>query len=283
VSGSPYRFGFEPLFLVLALVALVLYVRAVRGTASAERPSSTRRWAFGCGVALVALPLNSPLETLSAHYLLLMHLLQNALIADWGPPLLILGLTPAFRRAVVVAGGGPLRLVTKPVVALPIWLIVWYGVHVPSFYNWALRDGWPLNFEHLLLVLAGLVFWWPVFERPPRIESLGVLAYLGLGFLSAPWLSLAYIFSSRPFYSFYAHAPRLWGLSAVKDQNLAGILMNADQTSIFFIAFAWHLLRVLGEEEEDQRRKDAVFLRNYDGAQGERSAPSAPLEDEQPR
>ena len=87
-----------------------------------------------------------------------------------------------------------------------------------------------------------------------------MLAYLGIAFVSAPWLSLAYIFSSRPFYSFYAHAPRLWGLSAVKDQNLAGILMNADQTSIFFIAFAWYLLRVLAEEEDEQRRKDAVFL-----------------------
>ena len=101
-----------------------------------------------------------------------------------------------------------------------------------------------------------------------------MLAYLGLGFISAPWLSLAYIFSSKAFYSFYAQAPRLWGLSAVKDQNLAGILMNADQTSIFFIAFAWHLLRVLAEEEEQQRRKDADFLQAYDAAAA--AAASAP-------
>ena len=39
--------------------------------------------------------------------------------------------------------------------------------------------------------------------------------------------------------------------------------MNADQTSIFFIAFAWHLLRVLAEEEDEQRRRDAVFLATY--------------------
>jgi cytochrome c oxidase assembly factor CtaG len=121
-----------------------------------------------------------------------------------------------------------------------------------------------------LLVLAGLVFWWPVFQ-PRRIEPLGILAYLGLGFLSAPWLSLAYIFSSRPFYSFYEHVPRLWGLSAVRDQNLAGILMNADQTSIFFIAFAWYLLRVLADEENEQRRKDAIFLQSY-------VAPADPLD-----
>jgi cytochrome c oxidase assembly factor CtaG len=262
VSGSPYRFGFEPFFILLALVAVAAYVRAVRRAAPSARPGRRRLWSFGAGVALVVVPLNSPLETLSAHYLLLMHLLQNALIADWGPPLLILGLTPAMRQGLASAGGRPLHRLTRPVVALPVWLAVWYGVHVPAFYDWALRDGWPLNLEHLLLLVAGLLFWWPVFE-PRRVEALGILAYLGLGSLSAPWLSLAYIFSSRSFYGFYEHAPRLWGLSAVRDQNLAGILMNADQTSIFFVAFAWYLLRVLAEEEDEQRRKDAIFLQTY--------------------
>jgi putative membrane protein len=277
VSGSPYRFGFEPIFLVLAVIAVGAYARAWRQASPDERPTRFRVSLFGFGVVCIAVPLNSPLETLASHYLLLMHLLQNALIADWGPPLLILGLTPTMRRKLAAAGGSPLAALTRPVVALPLWLVVWYGVHLPAFYDWALRTGWPLNLEHAMLIAAGLIFWWPVFADPERLESLSVLAYLGLGFLSAPWLSLAYIFSSRPFYSFYAHAPRLWGLSAAKDQNLAGILMNLDMTSIFFVAFAWYLLRILAEEEEQQRRKDAVFLQLYDA--GESSA--SPLNGEQ--
>jgi hypothetical protein len=36
--------------------------------------------------------------------------------------------------------------------------------------------------------------------------------------------------------------------------------MNAEQTSIFFIALAWMLLRVLAEEEDEQRRLDAAYL-----------------------
>jgi cytochrome c oxidase assembly factor CtaG len=253
---GPYRFSYEPLFLGLVLVAAVLYLRVARR----ERPSPGRAATFTFGLLLVAVPVNSPLETLSAHYLLLMHLLQNALIADWGPPLVILGLTPEMRRRAAAAGGRPLTALTRPAVALPLWLIVWYGVHVPAFYDWALRDGWPLELEHLLLVAAGFIFWWPIFAVPRRIEPLGVLAYLGIGFITAPWLSLAYIFSSRAFYSFYATAPRLWGISPVRDQNLAGILMNAEQTSILFVAFAWQLLRVLAEEEKEQRRRDAAFL-----------------------
>jgi putative membrane protein len=256
---SPYRFSFEPLFLVLAAAAAVLYFREARR----DRPGTARIVSFTAGLLLVAVPVNSPLETLAAHYLLLMHLLQNALIADWGPPLLILGLTPEMRRRLAAACGRPFDVLTRPVVALPVWLAVWYGVHVATFYDWALRDGWPLSLEHLLLVAAGLVFWWPLFAVPRRLEGLGALGYLGIAFVTAPWLSLAYVFSSSPFYAFYAHAPRLWGISAVRDQNLAGILMNLEQTSIVFFAFAWQLLRVLAEEEEEQRRQDAAYLKAH--------------------
>ncbi len=164
---------------------------------------------------------------------------------------MIIGLTTPMRSRVAAAGGRPLAALTRPAVALILWIVVWYGVHLALFYDWALRDGWPLNLEHGLLLAAGLVFWWPVLGEPRRLGSLGVLAYLGIAFITAPWLSLAYIFASSPFYSFYAEAPRLWGLSPIRDQNLAGILMNAEQTSIIFIAFAWALLRVLADEEEN--------------------------------
>jgi cytochrome c oxidase assembly factor CtaG len=263
VTGRPYGFSFEPLFLLLGLVLAVAYVRDVRRSAPQERPGTGRRRVFALGVLLIAIPVNSPLETLSAHYLLLMHLLQNALIADWGPPLVILGLTPAMRERVARAGGRALCRATSPPVALVAWLVVWYGVHTAPFYDWALRHDWPLNLEHALLVGAGLAFWWPVFEQPRRLQSAGILAYLGIAFVSAPWLSLAYIFSSHPFYAFYEHAPRLWGISPLRDQNFAGILMNAEQTSVFAIALAWFLLRVLAEEEERQLGRDAAYLAAY--------------------
>jgi cytochrome c oxidase assembly factor CtaG len=259
VSGA-YRFSFEPVFLVLGVAAAVLYVRAARRAPAEERPGAGRSLVFVLGVLLVAVPVDSPLETISAHYLLLAHLLQNALIADWGPPLLILGLTPAMRRGVAAAGGRPLLELTRPAVALVLWLAVWYGVHVPAFYDWALRLDWPLTVEHLLLVGAGLVFWWAVLGEPRRLDAPAALAYLGIAFVTAPWLSLAYVFASHPFYTFYADAPRLWGLSPTRDQNLAGILMNLEQTSIFFVAFALMLVRVLAEEDDAQRHLDAAYL-----------------------
>jgi putative membrane protein len=244
-------FSFEPFFLVLAAAAVYGYVRMAR---TVDRPGALRATLFGTGIVLIAVSLNSPLETIAIHYLLVVHLLQNVMVADWAPPLLILGLTPSMRAAVAAQGGRRLAFLTRPRVALPVWLAIWYGVHLPAFYDYALRHTWLLNVEHGLLLAAGLVFWWPVFaELPHRLSSAVKLVYLGAAYAASAFLSLALIFSSSAFYGFYEAAPRLWGLSADKDQNLGGILMNGEQMIVFFAALSYFLLRLLSEEEEAQR------------------------------
>lgn len=240
---GPYAFSFEPLFLALGAAAAFLYFR--------RRPPRGRAVLFLLGLALLVVPLNSPLETIATQRLLLMHLLQNVMIADWAPPLLILGLTAPMRAAVERVGGAPLRTLTRPRVALPLWLAAWYGTHAGVFYDYALRHQWALVVEHLVLLAAGLLFWWPVLTG--RLATAWAIAYLGLAFVASAFLGLALTFSTSVFYDFYARAPRLWGLSATKDQNLGGILMNAEQTVVFLAALGYFLMRLLDEETERSR------------------------------
>jgi cytochrome c oxidase assembly factor CtaG len=231
-------FSFEPLFLALAVAAALLYWRVAR----ADSPPSWRVVALAVGLFLIAASLNSPLETIASRYLLLMHLLQNALIADVAPLLVLLGLTPRMRKSLGRRGPGRLRARW----ILPIWLAAWYLTHLAPFYDWALRSGWGLNVEHAILIAAGLLFWWPIVDG--RLTVPAGLGYLAVAFLGSSFLGLAYIFSSRSFYSFYEHAPRLWGLSPVRDQNLGGILMNGEQTLVFLLAIGWFVMRLLDEE-----------------------------------
>jgi cytochrome c oxidase assembly factor CtaG len=235
---SATSFTFEYPFLGLAAAAVVLYAWAARD----DRPSRWRAFSFGAGVFLVAASLNSPLETIAAKRLLLIHLLQNALIADIAPLLVLLGLTPRMRAWLGVHGGDRLRARY----ALPIWLVAWYGTHIAGFYDWALRSGWALNIEHGILIAGGLVFWWPLVSG--RLGSPAAIAYLGAAFVASSFLGLALTFASRPLYSFYESAPRLWGLSPVRDQNLGGILMNGEQTIVFLVAIGLYIWRLLDEE-----------------------------------
>ena len=115
-------FSFEPLFLALTAVAAVLYWAAAR-----RDPPGRRAFLFALGLLLIVGALNSPLETIAVHYLLLIHLLQNVMIADWAPPLLILGLTPAMRASVARAGGRPFAVLAidleNPIGSVP--LLAW--------------------------------------------------------------------------------------------------------------------------------------------------------------
>jgi len=235
---SAYRFSWEPAFLVLAAIAALAYAWAGRR----DRPPGWRIALFALGLFLVAASLNSPLETIASTRLLLIHLLQNALIADVAPPLILLGLTPLMIEKLNARGLHKLRARY----ALPAWLVAWYGTHIAGFYDWALREGWALNIEHAILIAGGLIFWWPLISG--RLSPPPALAYLGAGFVGSSFLGLAFIFASRPVYPFYKEAPRLWGLSPVRDQNLGGILMNSEQTLIFLVAIGWYISRLLQDD-----------------------------------
>jgi putative membrane protein len=251
VSAPPASsFTFEPLFLALAVASAVLYWLAAR-----RDPLGWRALLFAFGLLLLAGALNSPLETIAVHYLLLIHLLQNVMIADWAPPLLVLGLTPAMRAALARRGGRTLAWITRPTIALPVWLVGWYGIHLSVFYDFALRNPWTLNFEHALLIGLGLVFWWPVLAGEPHDVSVPVkIGYLAAAFVGSAFLGLGLTFSETPFYDFYAQAPRLWGLSAAKDQNFGGILMNAEQAAVFLAAILYFIVRLIPEEEHRSSR-----------------------------
>ena len=136
------------------------------GAARRRRPGGAS--ASRTGLALIAIGLLSPLEHIALTSLLSAHLLQNVILADWAPPLLVLGLTPAMmaaaeRRAWV-------RAVTAPPVALALWLAAWYVLHVPAVYGYALEHRWALGLEHLAFLGSGLAFWWAVMS-PGRMRA----------------------------------------------------------------------------------------------------------------
>ncbi len=248
---SPWSFSFEPLYLVLALVALVLYVRAWRRAPGA----SWRAFSFGAGLLLVVGALNSPLGTIATEYLVLFHLLQNVMISDWGPPLILIGLTPAMRAAVATRGGRAFATLTRPELALPVWLVGWYVVHLGAVYDAAVRSTLLLAVEHGFLIAIGLLFWWPVLCDVPRVvPTLVRLGYVFAAFVLSAFLGLALTFSP-PIYDYYESLPeRLWGISAEQDQNLGGILMSTEQALVFFAAIVWLLVRLLREEAEAEER-----------------------------
>jgi putative membrane protein len=194
--------------------------------------------AFLAGEALILLAFATPLETIALHYLLTAHLLQNVVLAEWAPALLVLALPAAFARRVRV----------HPLVALPVWLATYYVWHIPSIYDYALaHQESVLHVEHATYVVAGLLVWWPVVHG--SYSSSAKALYLFAAFVLGSPLGLLLALLPRAVYGFYVEAPRLWGLTPLRDQQLAGLTMAAEQAVVFFTAFAYFFLRFLREEQ----------------------------------
>jgi cytochrome c oxidase assembly factor CtaG len=145
------------------------------------------------------------------------------------------------------------RALTHPFVALPVWVATYALWHIPALYDAALgRPGSLLALEHATYVIAGILFWWCVWQADPHRLSSGARAgYVVAAFvLSAP-LGLVLALVPRALYGFYAHAPeRVFGLSRLTDQQLGGMTMAAEQSVVFFAVFAYWFLRFLAEQEQ---------------------------------
>ena len=154
------------------------------------------------------------------------------------------------REAVAARGGRPFALLTRPIVALPTWLVGLVRRAPRRCLRRRAAPPWLLNVEHLFMIAIGLLFWWPVLSDAPRpVHTLVRIAYVFAAFVLSAFLGLALTFAP-PLYGYYESRPvRLWGISAAKDQNLGGILMTSEQAIVFFVAIAWLLLRLFREED----------------------------------
>lgn len=230
-----------PAVLFGAVLALVLFAQAfvrLRRRSPHHAPWS-RALLFAGGLALLVVPLVSPLDHLGDEELLSAHMLQHVLIGDAAPalllvavrgPLLFFLLPPLLLRP--LASFRPLRaflsLLLIPLVSLGLWAVTMYAWHVPTVYDYAAAHQTVHDLEHLSFVVAGVLAWTQLVDparhgrlrRPQRVFfALGMLA------LAQPLVDVL-LFSTSPAYPRYAGAH---GISALTDQRLAGVVMMTEQ------------------------------------------------------
>ncbi len=265
----------DPAVLAPILLMVAIYVRRFREVrrevAADRRPSGAVRGATGwhalafAGSVLALLgALVSPVDGLGEEYLFSAHMFQHVLLGDIAPLLLLLSLSrvmlrPVTRRLMRIERAlGPLA---SPVTAIFIWLGTMYLWHIPALYDAATRHPLLHALEHLSFFAAGIALWWPLVQPIPMRRALTGLQPLGYiaaakGGLAALGIFLAW--SSTAHFSFYEHVPRIWGLSAVEDQNVAGVIMMVEQSLTLVLVMVWVFVRMLSRSEEEELRRERL-------------------------
>ena len=263
---SPW--GWHPHLDVWALVALLVgsYVFAVRRLGPRLAPDGraiTRRqlWLFGLGIAALWLASDWPVHDVAEGFMYSVHMVQHLVLSLVVPPLLILGTPPWLLRFILRPIRPVFRQLVRPIPALLAFNVTVALTHWTPLVDAALRSGAAHFGQHVLVVVTAALMWWPVVSPLPELGRLHPAVKMGYLFLQSlvPTVPASFLtWGSHPLYHSYEAFPKLWGLSAGQDQQIAGLIMKMGGGFILWGAIIGVFFRWAASEEPVRLRRSQM-------------------------
>jgi len=258
--------AFDPVVIVLLAVAGWLYVRALRIVERRNlRVSAGQQACWWIGIALLAVATNGPVDAYDDQ-LFSAHMAQHQLLGDLAAPFLLAGMRAPIlffylpRPALVLLARQRwlrriFRVLRRPLVALPVYVLVVYGWHAGFLFEAAVRHPVVHALQHESFLLANLLLWWPVLEPAKRRMSgqLWKIGYVFAARMSTMFLGMMFVFARPILYeAVYGSGERPLGFSARFDQQTAGGMMMTLDIAIMLVALAWFFWLASQQEDRDQ-------------------------------
>jgi putative membrane protein len=260
---DPWRWQPHPevWILVLSLVALAWYAITKVGPKAVRpgEPVVTRsQLAWGTGALVLLLAASDwPLHDLAEEYLYSAHMVQHLLLSYVVPPMVLLA-TPTWLARLVLGNGrayGVLKRLARPVPATVIFNSIVLFTHWPAVVTAAVGNG-PLHYSlHVALVAAALLMWLPVCGPLPELrfalptQMVYLFAQSILPTVPAGWLT----FADGVVYPSYDVLPRVFGLSVIDDQQIAGLTMKILGGFYLWTIIATLFIRFASKHMDDDR------------------------------
>ncbi len=209
---------------------------------------------FGAGMMTLFIALVSPIDVFSDE-LSWMHMIQHMVLVGVAAPLLVLG-TPflvslwalplSWRR-----GYGRLKrrvdrwkltryLLWQPLLMWSLFAFTLWIWHLPKLYEATLYDDLFHDFQHFTFVAVSCLFWRVLLDPVSRLRlSRGIgIIYLFLTSLHATLLGVFMTLAPKTWYPFYEDRAPRWKLTALEDQQIAGLIMWMPACMIYALVAA---------------------------------------------
>lgn len=218
------RWNFDPVLIALLGCGLAMSLRAGNRLAT-------------LGVVLLAIAFLSPLcaasvslfSARSVHHLLLV--------------------AAALALALAVREGDTLSRLRLPVgPATMVMTGIFWGWHVPALYDAALSDKLVYWAMQISITGASFAFWLAI----RRASAIGAVGGLLGGMVQMGFLSALLTFATQPLYLVHLVSAPSWGLSALADQQLAGLIMWVAGMAPFAIGAAAVARKAWARQEASQ-------------------------------
>ncbi len=141
------------------------------------------------------------------------------------------------------------RAASNPFHAAGLFAVALWAWHWPQLYSATFASDTVYWLMHASITGAALYLWTTLFS------AANALARVGAGFLTLMQMGLLgalITFASGVLYAPHLLTTQSWGLSALEDQQLGGLIMWIPTSAVFLIAALLTLYSVLKEGSEQQ-------------------------------
>lgn len=251
---------FEPLQVIgVTAVGAAYAIRCANLARDGRRVPGWRVACFATGLGLIAVAFVSPVAHLGEE-LVYVHMIQHLAIGDVAALLIVLGLTRSVLAPILaIPIFDRLRVLTLPMIALPLWIANLYIWHIPALYDATVTSPALHALQHSCFIGFGILMWMPVVGPLPVPSWFGGGAQVGytvLARLSGAVLGNVLMWAGEPLYDAYAPGEAYWGIAPLTDQGTAGVIMMAESGLVTLGVLAWVLLRWEARDTEKQRLLD---------------------------
>jgi putative membrane protein len=209
---------------------------------------------FSAGVLAMWVASDWPIHDVAERYLFSVHMVQHVTYSVIAAPLMLIG-TPTWLARWLLSPRwllATVRYLARLIPATIVFNVVVVVTHTPVVVNAALEHA-LLHFAiHTLIFVSSIIVWLPLLSPLPEVPRLPPLVRMLYLFLQSviPTVPASFLtFGARPLYSFYDHVPRLFGLSALNDMQIAGVIMKIGVGLTLWLIIAIIFFRWYSAEE----------------------------------